>query len=111
MGIVTSNGQKNVKVFVENNNLNIFDYIFCDTSIFGKEKVLKKFLEQYSIAKENVMYIGDEIRDIQACQNVGIKIISVAWGFNSKEGLSKSNPDFLVNSSAELLELLKNKIN
>ena len=45
------------------------------------------------------LYIGDEVRDIDACRKTGIRIISVTWGFNSKEALCRKNPDFLVDSA------------
>ncbi len=109
LGIITSNGEENVKRFVKHNNVNIFSYIHGDTSIFGKDKVIHKFLKQHTVAKEDVIYIGDEIRDIQACQKVGIKIIAVTWGLNSKEGLANYHPDFLIDTPAQLLKLLEGK--
>lgn len=89
LGILTSNGKENVKQFLKNNNLYIFDYIHSDSSLFGKDKAIRNFLKQHTFSKEDVIYVGDEIRDIQACGKVGIKIMSVTWGFNSKQGLVK----------------------
>ena len=109
LGILTSNGKENVKLFIKNNNIDIFTFIYSDTSIFGKDKVIRNFLKQNAITKEQVYYIGDEIRDIQACQKVGIKIIAVSWGLNSKEGLAKYHPDFLIDKPVELLKLLEGK--
>lgn len=105
LGILTSNGRENVEKFLKNHNIDIFTYIFCDSSIFGKDKVLRKFLKESSVAKEDVTYIGDEIRDIEACQKVGVKVIAVTWGFASQAGLEKHHPDFLVDKPSELLSL------
>ena len=109
LGILTSNGEDNVKLFLKNNNIDIFDYIYSDAGLFGKDKLIRKLLKENSISKEDALYIGDEIRDIQACKNVGIKIVSVSWGFNSKEGLAKHEPDYLIDSPEDLLILLKDK--
>lgn len=72
---------------LENNELDIFDYIYSDASIFGKDKVIRSFLKQKAIAKDQAIYSGDETRDIQACKKLGLKMIVVSWGLNSKEGL------------------------
>lgn len=106
LGILTSNGEENVKLFIKKNKIDIFSYIYSDSSIFGKHKVIRKFLKQHKLAKDDVTYIGDEIRDIQACQNVGMKIIAVTWGFNVKKGLTKYHPDFIINKPHELLDVL-----
>ena len=94
LGILTSNGERNVRNFLKKHDLEKFEFIHCDSSLFGKDKSIEKFLSQNFIEKGNVLYVGDEIRDIFACRKVGIKIIAVGWGFNSKEGLLKNKPDY-----------------
>lgn len=106
LGIVTSNGKSNVKAFLKNNDIDIFTYLYCDSRLFGKDKVLKKFLKAQNVSNEEVLYVGDEIRDIQACQKIGVKIAAVTWGFNSKEGLTKYNPELLISTPKELLQLV-----
>lgn len=104
--IITSNGKENVEEFLKKNNLEIFDHIHSNSSLFGKDKVIHKFLKQHNLKKDDVLYIGDEIRDIQACKKIGIQIVAVTWGFNTKEGLEQHVPDFLIHSPGELLSLL-----
>lgn len=103
LGIVTSNSEKNVVTFLEKNNLMFFDFIQAESSLFGKARVLKHTFEKQKIDKNEAIYVGDEIRDIEAAHKVGIKIISVSWGFNDKEGLQKFNPDVLIDKPKELL--------
>lgn len=107
LAILTSNGKANVQSFLTNNNIDLFTYIHSDSNIFGKDKVINKFLKQNKLQKAEVLYIGDEIRDIQACKKVGVQIASVTWGFNNKEGLTKNNPDFMIDKPEKLSELLK----
>lgn len=108
LGILTSNGKENVEKFLKQNQIDLFDYIYCDSDLFGKDKLIKKFLKKEKLDKNEVVYVGDEIRDIQACKKVGIKIISVSWGFNSKKGLGKNHPNFLINKPEEILKIVKN---
>jgi phosphoglycolate phosphatase len=58
--------------------------------------------------KNDVVYIGDEYRDILACKKSKIKIISVTWGFDSRDLLVSGNPDFIVDSPVELLNVIAN---
>ena len=44
---------------------------------------------------------------LRPAKKVGIKIAAVSWGFTTKEGLMKHNPDFLIDVPEELLEIIK----
>jgi phosphoglycolate phosphatase-like HAD superfamily hydrolase len=106
LGILTSNGKENVEAFLKKQELEIFTYIYSDSSIFGKDKVLNSFLKKNNVAKEDVIYVGDEIRDIQACQKAHIPIIAVTWGFNTEAALKKYHPDFLIQEPKKLTKIL-----
>lgn len=114
LGIITSNDRENVVKFLQNNDFpNLFDFIYSGTSLFGKSKVINKFLKQHKLKREEIIYIGDETRDIDAAKKSHIKVIAVAWGFNSKEVLLKQKPDFLANKPNELISIIttwQNKI-
>ncbi|MGL5062690.1 MAG: HAD-IA family hydrolase [Microcoleus sp.] len=106
LGIITSNSRENVVASLENNGLqNIFNFIYSGTT-FGKHKVIKRWLKQEKVAPEEVVYVGDEIRDIEAARRTGIKIIAVGWGFNSKEALAAHHPDFSIECPQELIEVM-----
>lgn len=68
--------------------------------------LLKSFLRE-SIDPKDSLYIGDEIRDIDAAHQAGIAIAAVGWGYNSPEKLKKYNPDFFIDHSDDLFSLLK----
>ena len=106
LGILTSNGRKNVEAFLEHNNLQLFDYLMADSGFLGKDKKMRKFLDLYGLVCDEVMYVGDEIRDIQASRNVGLAVVSVTWGFNSRDGLTKFNPDYLIDSPQDLVSIV-----
>lgn len=107
LGILTTNSVKNVKEFLRRNEIaKYFDFIESDSGLFNKDKVLNKILKKYELNKEDVLYIGDEIRDIESCKKAGIKIISVTWGFNLKEGLIKHNK-YICENPCDLLSVIK----
>ena len=106
LGILTSNSEKNVKIFLEKNNITeIFDFIHSEKNVFGKHKSLKHILSDRKIKKNEVIYIGDETRDIEATKKVGIPIIAVCWGFNKKEILAKQNPEYLADKPDDLIKI------
>ena len=105
-GILTSNSKKTVEAFLNANNLKGFDFIESETNIFKKSSHLSYIVTKYLLNKNEVVYIGDEVRDIEACHEIGIDIISVTWGYNNKAVLEKNRPTFIVNSPPELLKIL-----
>jgi phosphoglycolate phosphatase len=106
LGILTSNGEKNVKTFLKLHQIDFVDFVYADIHIFGKSRSIEKALEKNGIAKKNVIYIGDEIRDIDAAKKVGIKIIAVSWGFNNAMALRKASPDYVVKDPKELIDMV-----
>lgn len=106
MGIVTSNSSKNVNIFLENNNLKYFDFVYSSINYFNKSKMLNRAIRKYNMDKNNVVYIGDEVRDIQAAKTSGIKVCAVTWGYNFETVLSKYNPDYIVSRPIDLLDLI-----
>ncbi len=107
LGIITSNSKGNVKEFLKINNLdNFFEFVHTGVTIFGKTTIINNVLKQKQIKTQEVIYVGDETRDIEASKKAQIKICSVTWGFNSEEALAKEHPDFLIHHPRELVEVV-----
>ena len=106
IGILTSNTKKNVKQFLEKNNLDFFDFINTGKSVFGKSHLINKILRQNQASKDDVFYVCDEVRDIEAAKKSGIQSIAVTWGYNSKNALLKEKPDFLIDTPEQIREIL-----
>lgn len=111
LGIITSNSEENVKTFLAENKMEYFDFIHSEGGLFGKDRVIKKVLKQIKINKSDALYIGDEVRDIDAARKAGIKVIAVSWGFNSKSALARQNPDLIVDEPRELVLLIERLAN
>lgn len=108
LGIITSNTKNNVLAFLEKNNLQLlFDFIYSETTIFGKHKVIDQFLKQNNLEPDEIIYVGDETRDINAAKKSNVKVIAVSWGFNSPSVLAQYKPNFLINHPHELLEAVE----
>ena len=107
LGIVTSNVRENVTLFLQKNNLEyLFDFIYSGTNIFGKHRIINELVRKRKLNKTDVIYVGDETRDIRSARKSGINVIAVGWGFNSQEILAEYKPDFLAVKPTELLEAI-----
>jgi phosphoglycolate phosphatase len=84
LGVMSTNGEKTINKFLEKNKIEIFDYVVGKGSLFGKAKVIKDILKKRKLKSDEVLYIRDEVRDIEACKKLGIKIAAVTWGFNKQ---------------------------
>lgn len=108
LGILTSNTVENVNIFLKNHKMRKeFSFINSSGSLFGKAKVLNNLIDKYKLDKKNIIYIGDEVRDIEASKSVGINVIGVTWGLNSYEALLSAKPSSIANSTEELFKLIK----
>ena len=85
--------------------LDLFDFIDCDKSLFGKKRALNRLIKQKSLSLQRTYYVGDEVRDIEAAHGAKIHAIAVSWGFNSFDRLKLANPDYLISHIEELLKL------
>ena len=107
MGILTSNSSKNVIGFLENNELDFFDFIHTTSKIWSKNHSLKTLISDHQLKLSQTIYIGDETRDIIAAQKAGIRSAAVIWGYNSRKALEAHHPDYLIHSPQELFQLFK----
>jgi phosphoglycolate phosphatase len=104
LGILTSNSGENVRLFLEKQGLDRVDFIVHGSTIFGKGRLLKKIARRSGASR--IYYVGDEVRDIEACKKAKILSIAATWGYHSRDLLAANHPDYLVQSFEELAVLL-----
>ncbi|MGE7941235.1 HAD hydrolase-like protein [Lysinibacillus xylanilyticus] len=104
--IISSNSQDNILEFLKMNGIHCVSNVLCSNRIFGKDKVIKKFLKDSNITSSEVIYIGDEQRDIVACKKVGVPIIWVGWGYDAIEVVQQEEPEYKVATPQEILNII-----
>lgn len=106
--IISSNSASNIQKFLQQHNLRqYFKSIYGNVGLFSKVQAIKKVMKKQRIATDDCVYIGDEIRDIEAAHKVGIPIISTTKGLNGEKILREHNPDFLAKNPREILLAIK----
>lgn len=109
LGILTSNTEDNVRAFLRYHKINQFSFVIADSHIAGKGHALQRIIQENHFHRSEVIYIGDEVRDIEACLQIPIDIISVTWGLNNRTLLEKHAPRYLVDSPEEIREVIRSK--
>ena len=105
-GILTSNTTANVDVFLRNHGIrDLFDFVSSTSKLTGKSRYLKAIRKTFSLDHSEMIYIGDELRDVKAAQKAGIPHAAVSWGFNSRESLAKAKPTYLYDHPKELFQI------
>jgi phosphoglycolate phosphatase-like HAD superfamily hydrolase len=106
LGILTSNTRENVQRFLSARSIEDFASIDTSSSLWGKHRRLKWLLKRHRRSIDEVAYVGDEVRDIQATQELGMRMVAVTWGYSSKALLASHAPTHLIEHPRELLDVL-----
>ena len=81
------------------------------TAIYGtvkdKSAVIKDLLKKHNFNPKETAYVGDMTHDIDAGKAGKVTTIAVLTGYQSKEKLEKSNPDFIIKDLTELKKLIQ----
>lgn len=88
-----------------------FNLFFGESKEFPKKPCpdgILKVINYFGFDQDECVYIGDSLVDIKTAQAAKIDIISVAYGFRTREQLASS--DCIVDTPRDLLECLKNRI-
>ena len=107
LGVLSSNSEENVRrCFRANGVAELFGFVVGYPRLFGKAKALRRILRLETAERSGVMYVGDEVRDVEAAKWAGIISAAVTWGFNAEELLAASGPTHLLKRPEELLAIV-----
>jgi len=105
-GILTSNATANVDVFLRNHGIrDLFEFVSSTSKLTGKARHLRAIRKTFSLKHAEMLYVGDELRDVKAAQKAKIPHAAVSWGFNSRESLEKMSPTYLFDKPEEFSQL------
>lgn len=66
----------------------------------------REIMEKMRATESEVLYIGDSLVDLQTGKNSRLTTVLCSWGFVDKEKLKEANPDYLIDSPEELLDII-----
>lgn len=104
LAIATSNSARNVHRLLQRKQLDFFNHTICGIGLSGKAGRLQALVRQLRVSPGAVLYVGDEVRDLQAARQVGMAAGMVTWGYNKGGRLARENPDYLFHTPAQILD-------
>jgi phosphoglycolate phosphatase len=108
ISIVSSNSTETIKCFLEKNELGLIKDVYSSSRLYKKDKVIKKVLKKKGIKNTEVIYVGDERRDIAACKICEVKSAWVSWGLDIYDEVNA--PDYIAHYPKDILEILKENL-
>jgi phosphoglycolate phosphatase len=108
LGVLSSNTRENILTCLKNNGAAApFEFVVGYTRLLGKGRALRRLLKEQRADPRTVLYVGDEVRDIEAAREAGTDVAAVAWGLHAAAFLARHGPTYLVAQPGELLSLLR----
>jgi len=106
-GVLSSNSAENIGVCLRANAVeDVFDFVVGYPRLFGKGRAIRRLLKKEGIEPTQFLYIGDEVRDVEAARQAGVDIAAAAWGFHTPEQLSQESPTYLWSSPNDAAQAL-----
>lgn len=102
LGVLTSNQEYLVREFLETHQYPLFDFIVSEKTLFGKDKALRRIIKKFALDSRGVVYVGDEVRDVAACNKANIDVIAVTWGVAGVGGFTKVVPTKTIDTPDQL---------
>jgi len=67
-------------------------------------------IDEMSIKKSDLLYVGDTDTDMKTASNAGVVSVGVTWGFRSEKELRENEADFIVHNPMEILEIYRGSL-
>ena len=112
LSVVSSNSEENIrKVLAREGVEDYFAGVYGNVGLFNKARVFTVVRRDQQAKASETIYVGDETRDIEAARRARQPVISVTWGYNGEEILSKYHPNYIAHTPAELLQIITHQVN
>ncbi|RJP47994.1 MAG: HAD family hydrolase [Anaerolineaceae bacterium] len=110
IAIVTTNSSQNVNAFLVQHGLDglIHAVYGMDSSGSKAQKISlarNRLLE--NDRRESVFMVGDSLSDVLAAKEASVTSVAVTWGHQGLKNLLRGNPDYIINSPHELIEIIE----
>jgi len=111
LAVVSSNSEPNIRSVLGAGLSNHMVGFECGVSLFGKSKKLRKVIRNVGRSgNQRTIYVGDEVRDIDAAKDAGILSTSVTWGYGKSDMLAKKSPDYLIENFDQLFQVVSGQL-
>lgn len=106
LAIASSNACENIAQVLGERHLACFGELECRIGLGGKPARLRAMRRRHRLGPRELLYIGDEVRDLHAARAAGAVSGAVTWGYNHPDALRARQPDHLFAQPADIAHLL-----
>lgn len=92
LAIVSSNSATNIRHVLGAELAALFSYYECGASVFGKRSRFRRIRRQSGAQPNEILCVGDELRDWEAADKEQLPFGAVAWGFTHIAALEARAP-------------------
>jgi phosphoglycolate phosphatase len=105
-GVLSSSPEDVITQVLYPQHKDLIKFVYSGASLFGKHRKLRKMIRREQLDKDKCLYFGDQVRDVEACRKIGIKVCAVTWGFQAEDLLKTRSPDYIISNPSQILELV-----
>lgn len=110
LGILSSNDSGYIRSVLRRHGVeDVFETMLPSSPLFGKDKALKGYRRSGGFAHGELLYVGDEQRDIAACKKARVPIVAAAWGYDHEDLLRSESPEALLRRPEELTAWIRER--
>ncbi len=107
--IVSSNAPSVIHDCLQHNSASdLFETVIGTSRLFGKGHRIRQTIRKLGARSAECLYIGDELRDVEAAREADVRVGCVSWGLNTAELLTTVSPEFIAHEPADLIGLIEN---
>jgi len=103
--ILSSNARESILAYLDRHRLAGFDQVIGDCPLFAKARLLRRLAREPGVGR--MLYVGDELRDLEAARKARLPFAGVAWGFTEARVLRAAGPEVWLEHPRELLEQVR----
>ena len=105
LAMITGKGEVTCRISLEKLRMaDRFETVLCgEVNEPNKHKRLAELMERYGLAKDEIVYVGDSTKDVDACNWAGVRCLSAAWQKDARRDVLEAiNPGWVFDSIEEL---------
>jgi phosphoglycolate phosphatase len=110
LAIVSSDSLMNIRETLGEEMTRRFSIISGGVPIFGKAFRLHSVLLSAGVARSEAIYIGDEIRDLEAARKLRLAFGAVTWGYTAAETMRNSGATFVFERVGDIPRILETEV-
>ena len=106
LGILSSNREDVIRACLRANDVEgHFAFVIGYPKLFGKARALRRILKAERADRDGLLFVGDELRDLEAGRKAKVATVAVTWGFQSEPLLAAGGATYVARRPDEVLTL------